>query len=725
MSLLKYCERKQDIEDSIEPTKRMRLEQETEYESEAHTTSTDHSKSSCSSGSNSKQAATFSKRWLKGREHWLRYVEGQGMFCLLCTKFKKSSFNCTFWTSTPCSRLRLQSITTHENSSAHKDAVKLELASQETRDIVSAINPPIPRKGIYQAFSCLYFLAKQRIAHTTNYEPLLDLLQTLGLQTKSDLHVAKNATYLSDKSIQEMLYVLSEVIEQSILTQVKESDHIALMLDETTDCTVTEQLALHCRYIEKASGNLKSCYLRTIDVLKPEIESVSSESSQDTCISVNAATITKRVEEFFSVANINAALKLRGIGTDGASTMIGHRNGVVTRLKKLVPTAIGIHCAAHRLNLASSQAADTVAYVKKFSSVLRQLFDFFDNSSVRIAGLQAIQTLLKEKGRLLAPCSTRWLSTERSVNRLKSCFSSVVLSLQRESEERSDAKALGLNRLITERRFISTMLLLCDALPHVTHLSKCFQLAECDYSIIPRVLTSTICSLQQLKHFDGTHLTNLTHFVDELTGIGITISAHSNLGDEYFQNSVREPYLNSLIKNLEQRFDDKSTMAAFDILNPSRLTSLPTTEDPMATFLQHGVEGIKELARQYATILPTAEECLEEWSSFRQYLKDHCTHLKQSEVIDQLCGRMSTLASIFPIMSTIGQICRVLPIHTADVERTFSQLKLIKTNIRNRMSEKTLDSLLRIVIEGPPLDDYPISDAVSLWAKKKNRRILP
>jgi len=49
----------------------------------------------------------------------------------------------------------------------------------------------------------------------------------------------------------------------------------------------------------------------------------------------------------------------------------------------------------------------------------------------------------------------------------------------------------------------------------------------------------------------------------------------------------------------------------------------------------------------------------------------------------------------------------------------FSQLKLIKTKIRNRLSEDTLDSLLRIAVEGSSPQDYPIQEAVELWAKKK------
>ena len=74
-------------------------------------------------------------------------------------------------------------------------------------------------------------------------------------------------------------------------------------------------------------------------------------------------------------------------------------------------------------------------------------------------------------------------------------------------------------------------------------------------------------------------------------------------------------------------------------------------------------------------------------------------------------------------MSAFLQVCHVVPIHTADVERTFSQLKLIKTRIRNHLVESTLDSLLRIAIEEPSPEDYPLCEAVQLWTRKKNRRL--
>jgi len=109
--------------------------------------------------------------------------------------------------------------------------------------------------------------------------------------------VAKNATYTSHKSIQEMVSILSKVIENTILSCLNNSDHIAIMFDESTDCTVTEQLVLHCRYIEKDTGELKSHFLKIIDALGP-CESVEGEGDRSRAISLDADTITAHILKY-------------------------------------------------------------------------------------------------------------------------------------------------------------------------------------------------------------------------------------------------------------------------------------------------------------------------------------------------------------------------------------------------------------------------------------------
>ena len=137
------------------------------------------------------------------------------MFCLQCQKYNKSPLKIR--DTQPCTRLCLQSVIAHELSAAHKDCVKMEAASSVTKNITVAINREVPVRGMEQAFCCLYFLTKQRIAHTTNYEPLLDLVGFLGTDIKAKISKARNATYTSDKTIQEMVFIISDVLKRKIL----------------------------------------------------------------------------------------------------------------------------------------------------------------------------------------------------------------------------------------------------------------------------------------------------------------------------------------------------------------------------------------------------------------------------------------------------------------------------------------------------------------------------
>ena len=84
-----------------------------------------------------------------------------------------------------------------------------------------------------------------------------------------------------------------------------------------------------------------------------------------------------------------------GLGSDGASVMTGVRSGVSTRLKADNLYIVNIHCVAHRLALAAAQASDKVPYLKNnFNNTLNNLFYFYENSSVRLSGLNAIQAVL-------------------------------------------------------------------------------------------------------------------------------------------------------------------------------------------------------------------------------------------------------------------------------------------------------------------------------------------
>jgi hypothetical protein len=59
--------------------------------------------------------------------------------------------------------------------------------------------------------------------------------------------------------------------------------------------------------------------------------------------------INEQLENFGFKDHMN---KLIGFGSDGASNMTGQKRGMVTQMKNDHPDMIGIHCLAHRLELA-------------------------------------------------------------------------------------------------------------------------------------------------------------------------------------------------------------------------------------------------------------------------------------------------------------------------------------------------------------------------------------
>ena len=47
------------------------------------------------------------------------------------------------------------------------------------------------------------------------------------------------------------------------------------------------------------------------------------------------------------------------------------------------------------------------------------------------------------------------------------------------------------------------------------------------------------------------------------------------------------------------------------------------------------------------------------------------------------------------------------------------QLKFIKKRHRTSLKENTLDQLLRILVEGPPLSEWTADGALELWLREK------
>nr|XP_006823127.1 PREDICTED: uncharacterized protein LOC100368807 [Saccoglossus kowalevskii] len=363
-----------------------------------------------------------------------------------------------------------------------------------------------------------------------------------------------NAHYTSERIIQELICVMSDIISRSIINDMKVSPVFSLLMDETTDVAVMKQLITYGKYLT-FSGD--TCEVKTAFI------------NMDDLINGKAETIVESTEKFFEKTGLRFD-QLSGLGSDGASVMVGKKTGVSTRLREKSPELINIHCMAHRLALASSQTVNEVPYIKKFSSILQQLFYYYQNSSVRMAGLTEIQKILGDPVlKLKEAKSVRWLSHQRAVDSLRRCLPSVIVSLEREASERGDATAAGLSVFMKQYNFIATLYLLSDVLPHLTKLSLLFQRRYLDLSLIDPVLSSTITIISQLIHHEGEYTRSvddvITNFEPQLPVVEDTKKAQ-------FKAKIYYPYIEAVIKNLKERFPDVKLIDAFTIFDSSLIT---------------------------------------------------------------------------------------------------------------------------------------------------------
>lgn len=664
------------------------------------------SESSSSSSSSKQRVSGISMAW-KTEFNWLEGTD-DGMVCALCRKFSRRPQKCVpgkaAWVDIPCKTIRRSALVAHKESRSHCEAVQMEVALQASgRDggIERALDSVVTaqRRAFIAALKCMYFLNKKEIPHTTNFVPLLDLAKSLGVEYLNDLYVGENAAYRSERFVQEIVLALGEVLVRKFRAALKNSPFFVLMIDETTDVAVLKQLVIYARYI--TDSGVQTRFLGMLNI--PD---------------GTALTIVEAVTKFCDDWNLDINQKLCGLGSDGASVMLGRRGGVATLLKARVPFMIANHCVAHRLALACGQASNEVPYLRKFKAILDQLYRFYDNSPVRTAGLHGIQEVLNEPSLKLSQAKdVRWLSHEKAVNNLRKCLSAVIISLEREATERTCVEAHGLAVFVQKYEFVATLFMLSDVLPPLAQLSRAFQTENIDFSMVRPLVAATISTIQTLKDHPGEHFKSLPDALRDLQKFNIS-NPSSEQRERYVVN-IYKKYMSTLVQHLESRFPDVGLIEAFSIFD---VKSLP--EDPVQC-QSAGTTHLDTLCAHYGPHGVIAADSLKpEYPLFVNSVKadDRLGKLSTREVMEALVEN-NTLQAMFPNLAKIAAIGLLLPMSTADCERGFSALQRIKTNLRNRLSNRILNNLLLISIEGPSPADFPYNDACDIWAGWRNRRI--
>ena len=154
--------------------------------------------------------------------------------------------------------------------------------------------------------------------------------------------------------------------------------------------------------------------------------------------------------------------------------MVGQHTGVGARLKELNPFMLSMHCVAHKLALASENAASSVAYCNEHHSILNGLYNYFHTSPNHYSVLKDMMDVLHDPQVNLQQVHTiRWLTMHRAVEAVRKCYSSLLSTLS--ALATNDATAKGLYKSIRMYKFLVFTHFLCDILGNLTYLSCFFQ----------------------------------------------------------------------------------------------------------------------------------------------------------------------------------------------------------------------------------------------------------
>ena len=354
-------------------------------------------------------------------------------------------------------------------------------------------------KMLIKILSCIRYLGRQGLALRGDGNEsdgnLIQLLKLEGDQFTLDWLQRKCNKYTSHEIQNELLKFMALHVLRNIGKNLQASSFLTIMIDETTDITNHEQVAVILRRVnEKLEVFEEFIGLYQVD-------------------SIRAECLTSVIKDSMFRLNLPIS-KLRGQCYDGCSTMSGAKTGVAKRIADEEPRAVFSHCYGHSLNLAAS---DTVKRSKLMNNCLSttheitKLIKLSPRRDVIFQHLKAESEFVSNSHtaglRLL--CPTRW--TVRAGSHLSIIKNYSVLldtwdeALEATKETEAKARIHGVCAQMRTFQFLFGTVLGEMILRHTDNLSQTLQndhISAAEGQVVASMVVNTLESLRNDQHFD-------------------------------------------------------------------------------------------------------------------------------------------------------------------------------------------------------------------------------
>jgi hypothetical protein len=148
--------------------------------------------------------------------------------------------------------------------------------------------------------------------------------------------------------------------------------------------------------------------------------------------------------------------------------------------------------------------------------------------------------------------------------------------------------------------------------------------------------------------------------------------------------------------------------------------------DPRDSFSKFSVDKLARLCEIYDKDFSYADR-----AAIKDQLETFILHVRRVEEFS-VCQNLASLATtmvqtkrhiVFPLVYRLIQLALILPVATASVERVFSAMKIIKTELRNKISNDWLNDLMVCYIERDIFKALDLGEVKKYFQPKKTRQM--
>ena len=698
----------------------------------------------------------FQESWRTENE-WLRYDQTKkAMYCQICRRFDKSGKKNTFRDDAGCSSLRLANVNYHKHSEAHQIAARASAASKIERherpiekQLTKLNKEQIEKMRKY--FTTSFYIAERNKPYQ-EFPHLMDLqLHNFADDKLADTY----SSYKTDKKCREFVdYIAEDIINKLVVAKIDDDSFISILADGSTDKSNTEQEMIYVCMLQENKPVTQ--FVTLVSIPKANAENITAEIID---------TLTRKLQLKKWTNNVVACC------FDGAAVMLGALNGVATRLTNQAKHIITVHCCAHRLELAIKDLWKDLPYLDEMDTVLKESYNFYKLSRTNWIGLQdAGKALTMTVKRPIKLHGTRWVAHHyRALSAVHHNWPAMIVHLEDVRSNGDKSKRDHAADLLDQLRsltFICIMNFMMVYLTAMKELSLTMQRNDITVDHVVDKIEVVKLSLKKLKKPDKLKETiskdmstdnddgNDMKYREEKVGFSCTQNRETRgqANKEDTSSGTRnitekitkaaEQVINNSINKIDERFNslvNNRVVQAAKIINPQNWP-----EDP-ESLEDYGDEEIECLYTAFQKPLQTRQVenvdiCKVHWNDFKQYI----SRRRKNEKSDKhkpatSSAKVKSTAESYHDMWTdilsneglckrfqkflpVVKIVLVLPVHTANVERGFSQMNMIMNDKRNCLTTESLRSLLTVKLSNYTFKTYDPIGAIVLWSPWNRER---